>query len=160
MKKNNKTQIASAVGSALLTTLAANVQAEGNPFAMSELSSGYMQVAVDTHNKVTESGCGAASKAESGHDAHAAAGHVKKAEGSCGAGQCGAMMSGGKMKPGMESTCGAMMKGKEGACGMGEMKHNDHDHASTPENKAGQMACGAMMKDSETACGAKMHGGH
>lgn len=157
MKKHNKTQIASAVGSALLTGLSVNVQADSNPFAMNELSAGYMQVAADTHNKVAESGCGADSKAASGH---AAAGHVKKAEGSCGAGQCGAMMSGGKMKPGMESSCGAMMKGKEGSCGMGDMKHDDHDHAAKPESKAGQMACGAMMKDSETACGAKMHGGH
>ena len=159
MKKHNKTQIASAIGSAFLTSLAANVQADSNPFAMNELASGYMQVAADTHNKVTESGCGADSKAANGHAAHAP-GQVKKAEGSCGSGQCGGMMSGGKMKSGMESTCGAMMKGKEGACGMGEMKHDDHDHAAKPETKAGQMACGAMMKDSETACGAKMHGGH
>lgn len=158
MKKYNKTQIATAVGSAVLTGLAANVNAETNPFAMTEMSSGYMQVAVDTHNKVNEAGCGAAAKADSkAHEKHAG-GQVKKAEGSCGAGQCGAMMSGGKMKPGMESSCGAMMKGKEGACGMmGDMKHGDEGKA---DHKAGQMACGAMMKDSETACGAKMHGGH
>lgn len=158
MKKNTKYQIATTVGTAVLTGLAANVNAESNPFAMTEMSAGYMHVAVDTHNKVSESGCGAASKASSNsHDNHGA-GQVKKAEGSCGAGQCGAMMSGGKMKPGMENSCGAMMKGKEGACGMmGDMKHDD---AAKSDQKAGQMACGAMMKDSETACGAKMHGGH
>lgn len=152
MKKQNKTQIAAAMGTVVLSGFAANANAEANPFAMTELAGGYMQVAVDTHNKVNEAGCGGAAKqAASGHEDHAA-GQVKKAEGSCGAGQCGAMMSNGKMKPGMESTCGAMMKGKEGACGMPDMKHDE-------AGKAGQMACGAMMKDSETSCGAKMHGG-
>jgi len=136
MKKHTKNQIATTIGTAVLTGLAANVNAESNPFAMTELSSGYMQLAADTHNKVTESGCGAAAKADSNaHDKHAAPGQVKKAEGSCGAGQCGAMMSGGKMKPGMENSCGAMMKGKEGACGMmGDMKHDD---AAKGEQKAG-----------------------
>jgi uncharacterized low-complexity protein len=152
MKKTNKAQLA-AMGTVVLSGLAANVSADANPFAMTELSGGYMQVAADTHNKVTEAGCGASAKADAkaAHDEHA--GHVKKAEGSCGAGQCGAMMKDGKMKPGMESTCGAMMKGHDGACGMSGMKHDD-------AGKAGQMACGAMMKDSETSCGAKMHGGH
>jgi hypothetical protein len=60
------------------------------------------------------------------------------------------------MKPGMESSCGAMMKGHDGACGMSGMSDMKHDDAG----KAGQMACGAKMKDSETSCGAKMHGGH
>ena len=157
MKKTNKTQLA-AMGTVVLSGLAANVSADANPFAMTELSGGYMQVAADTHNKVTEAGCGASAKADAqakaGHDEHA--GHVKKAEGSCGAGQCGAMMKDGKMKPGMESTCGAMMKGHDGACGMSGMSDMKHDDAG----KSGQMACGAMMKDSETSCGAKMHGGH
>jgi uncharacterized low-complexity protein len=155
MKKTNKAQLA-AMGTVVLSGLAANVSADANPFAMTELSGGYMQVAADTHNKVTEAGCGASAKADAkaAHDEHA--GHVKKAEGSCGAGQCGAMMKDGKMKPGMESSCGAMMKGHDGACGMSGMSDMKHDDAG----KAVQMACGAKMKDSETSCGAKMHGGH
>lgn len=145
MNKNKK--VIKAMGSAVLSGLSLNVVADTNPFAMTELNGGYMQVAVDLNNKVSEGGCGGSASKATGHDAHASGGEVKKAEGSCGAGQCGAMMSGGKMKPGMESSCGAMMKGKEGACGM-------------ESGKSGQMACGAMMKDSETSCGAKMHGGH
>jgi Skp family chaperone for outer membrane proteins len=46
MKKIHKTPLAASVGIALVTLLsAASVQAEINPFSMTELSDGYMQVA-------------------------------------------------------------------------------------------------------------------
>jgi len=46
MKKLHKTPLAASVGIALVTSLsAASVQAEINPFSMTEFSDGYMQVA-------------------------------------------------------------------------------------------------------------------
>ncbi len=124
MKKINKTPLAAAMGAAFLSTFAATaVNAEANPFGMTELSNGYMQVAAA--DKAAEMKCGAEMggmekpKAAEG----ACAGNKKPdaakkgPEGKCGEGMCGAMMQGGKMKPGMEASCGAMMKGKEGSCG-------------------------------------------
>jgi hypothetical protein len=112
MKKINKTPLAAAMGAALISSFAAMpANAETNPFTMTQLSSGYMQLA--------EMKCGASMKM-GGMD------KPKTAEGACAAsatgakkadGSCGAMMKDGKMKPGMEKSCGAMMKGKEGACG-------------------------------------------
>ena len=59
MKKINKTPLAAAMGAAVLSTFAATaVNAEANPFGMTELSSGYMQVA--EADKAGEMACGAA----------------------------------------------------------------------------------------------------
>ena len=135
MKIMNKSPLAAAMGAALLSTFAAtNVNAEANPFGMTELNSGYMQVA----EAAAEMACGAAMggmakpKAPEG----ACAGHAKPAAKASEA-SCGDMMKDGKMKPGMEQACGAMMKGKEGACG--EMMKNE------------------SMKGKEGACGDKMN---
>jgi uncharacterized low-complexity protein len=119
MKKTFKTPFAVTVGAAVISSFAATVaQAEANPFGMTELSSGYMQVA--------EMKCGAnmkmpaaaapATKMSEGTCAGSKTA-AKAKEGGCGEGKCGAMMKDGKMKEGMEKVCGAMMKGKEGACG-------------------------------------------
>ncbi|MEQ1528035.1 MAG: hypothetical protein ABL925_01870 [Methylococcales bacterium] len=151
MKISKKSPLALAVGSVVLSAMAGQVQAESNPFAMTELSGGYMQVAVDLNNKVSETGCGAQMKPSSAPKKETA----KKAEGSCGQGMCGAMMSDGKMKKGMESSCGAMMKGKEGACGMGM-----NQDAAGKDAKAAEASCGAMMgKSAEASCGAMMKSG-
>jgi len=122
MKKINKTPLAAAMGAAVLSTFAATAaNAEANPFGMTELSNGYMQVA--EADKAGEMACGAAMggmqkpKAAEGACAGNKPAPAKAAEGKCGEGMCGAMMQGGKMKPGMEASCGAMMKGKEGSCG-------------------------------------------
>jgi hypothetical protein len=150
MKKINKTPLAAAMGAALISTFAAMpANAETSPFAMTEMSSGYMQLAEMkcgasmagmAKPKAAEGAC-AGSKTEAG----------KKADGSC-----GSMMKDGKMKPGMEKSCGAMMKGKEGACGMAKDK------------AAKEGSCGAACKEDmkncdaaktkEGACGAKMKG--
>ena len=139
MKKINKTPLAAAMGAALISTFAATAaNAEANPFGMTELSTGYMQVAeADVSKKTAEMACGAAmggmakpktpEGACAGSKKPAAASTTKKAA----EGSCGDMMKDGKMKPGMEAACGAMMKGKEGACG-------------------------DMMKGKEGACGDKM----
>ena len=123
MKKINKTPLAAAMGAAFLSAFAATaVNAEANPFGMTELSTGYMQVA--EAGKAAEMACGAAMGGmEKPKTAEGAcAGNVKPeaakaTEGKCGESKCGAMMQGNKMKPGMEAACGAMMKGKEGSCG-------------------------------------------
>jgi len=135
MKKTNKTPLAAAMGTAFISTLTATAaNAEANPFGMTELSNGYMQVAeADKGGSampgMKEGSCGEgkcggsmmsapAAKAKEG----ACAGNKPKAapkatEGKCGEGKCGDMMTGDKMKKGMEGACGEMMKGKEGACG-------------------------------------------
>ena len=140
MKSMNKSPLAVAMGAALLSTFAAtNVNAEVNPFGMTELSSGYMQVA----EAATEMACGAAMggmakpKAPEG----SCAGHAKPAttppSTKAAEASCGDMMKDGKMKAGMEKSCGAMMKGKEGACG--------------------EMMKSESMKGKEGACGDKMN---
>ncbi len=179
MKKFNKTPLATAMGTAIVSAFTTTaVNAESNPFAMSELSDGYMQVAQSDNaagytvkpwgKKATEASCGEGKcgsmmdgdKMKKGMESVCGAmmkgkegscGETKKTtEGKCGEGKCGSMMDGSKMKKGMESACGAMMKGKEGACG--EMK------------KASEMSCGAMMdggkmkKGMESVCGAMMKG--
>lgn len=139
MNKINKTPIAAAMGAALISTFTVTAaNAEANPFGMTELSSGYMQVA--EASKATEMACGASmnmAKPKTPEGACASAKNhgstpaaTKTTEGSC-----GDMMKDGKMKPGMEAACGAMMKGKEGACG--------------------EMMKGESMKGKEGACGSQ-----
>ena len=173
MKKVNKTPLTLAMGTAVISGFAMNAQAESNPFAMTELSNGYMVAAAS--NKTNHGACGGnvadengnkitadkkAGKAESGAK-------TKKAEGSCGEGMCGGMMQGGKMKKGMEGMCGDMMKGHEGSCGMmGGMNHGDQGKAKTEEGSCGSMmhggdkggegSCGGMMKGGEGSCGSKV----
>lgn len=183
MKKINKTPFAAAMGAAFLSTFAATgVNAEANPFGMTEMSSGYMQVAEAA--KAAEMACGAAMGGmEKPKTAEGACAGNKAATGSAkpaaksGEASCGAMMKDGKMKPGMEAACGAMMKGKEGACG-DMMKGKEGacgaqcgegmkgcDAAKTKEGACGAMmkgcgegmqGCGEMMKGMEGACGDKM----
>jgi len=149
MKKMNKTPLAAAMGAALISSFAAMpANAETNPFGMTELSSGYMQLA--------EMKCGAsmgmgdaAKKTAEGACAGSATG-AKKADGSC-----GAMMKDGKMKPGMEKSCGAMMKGKEGACGMAKDKAKEGSCGAACAE--GMKNCEAAKK-MEGACGANMKG--
>jgi uncharacterized low-complexity protein len=128
MKKMNKSPLAAAMGAAIITTASAAAHAETNPFGMTELNSGYMQLAAGEmacganmggmdksdmnppSNKTAEGACAGAKPAPTQAPA-------KSAEGKCGEGKCGGMMDDGKMKKGMENVCGAMMKGKEGSCG-------------------------------------------
>jgi len=134
MKKINKTPLAAAMGTAFISTFTATAaNAEANPFGMTELSNGYMQVAEADkagsampgmkEGSCGEGKCGGAMSAPANKTMEGTcAGNKPKAtskatEGKCGEGKCGDMMTGGKMKKGMEGACGDMMKGKEGACG-------------------------------------------
>lgn len=145
MKKINKTPLATAMGAAVISTIAATAaHAEANPFGMTELSSGYMQVA--EAGKAGEMACGASMKMDNlpkGPEG-ACAGKAKPAaqkpadkaaEAKCGQSQCGGMMKDGKMKPGMEAACGAMMKGKEGSCG--NTTKDDGQTKVSPKDAAG-----------------------
>ncbi|HIG65239.1 MAG TPA: hypothetical protein EYQ43_06735 [Methyloprofundus sp.] len=176
MKKTTLTL--TTIGSAVASTFAANaVNAEINPFAMNELSSGYMQLAQS--DKAGEMKCGSKMKMD------------KQKEAACGEGSCGSMMDNGKMKKGFENSCGAMMKGKEGACGdmqekaaSKQTKNKGYAVSSTgwgnkktsaeptqgmemgkdKEGKCGEGMCGGMMQDSEMekgmegSCGDMMKG--
>ena len=139
MKKMNKTPLAAAMGAALISTFAVTtVNAEVNPFGMTELSTGYMQVAeANTTAKPAEMACGASMNMAKPKTPEGACAGAKNHAPSTKAteGSCGDMMKDGKMKPGMEAACGAMMKGKEGACG--------------------EMMKGESMKGKEGACGAQ-----
>ena len=108
-KKISMKPLALALGAAFATTLAGNgiVNAAGNPFAMTELSSGYM-VAEAGEGKCGEGKCGAGKSAAS-EDGHKAGKEGKCGEGKCGAGKSAASEDGNKA--GKEGKCG------EGKCG-------------------------------------------
>jgi uncharacterized low-complexity protein len=107
MKKINKTPLSVAMGAAFISTfVATGANAEANPFGMTKLSSGYMQVAAgDASTKTGEMPCGAAMGGMT---------KPKAAEGACAGmkkpGAAAKTTEGSKMKD--ES-----MKGKEGASG-------------------------------------------
>ena len=107
-KKNSITTLSLAAGTAFVASLAmgsaANAAEGANPFAMNELSGGYMQLA---EGKCGEGKCGGKKK--------------MKEEGKCGEGKCG-----GDKKMKKEGKCGEGKCGgdkkmkKEGKCGEGK----------------------------------------
>jgi uncharacterized low-complexity protein len=116
-----KKPLVTAIGAAVVGTLSATgTIAADNPFAMQQLDSGYMQVAME--GKCGEGKCGS-SKAE-----------AKPAEGKCGEGKCGG--SGGEAKS-AEGKCGGASKASEGSCG--GMKQEAEKAA---EGKCGEGKCG------------------
>ncbi|UJP05341.1 MAG: hypothetical protein LZF61_11005 [Nitrosomonas sp.] len=107
MSKKTMQPVSIALGAALVTGLAAgNAVADTptNPFAITELSSGYMQLAyADNASKSEQEGkCG---------------GKKIEKEGKCGEGKCG---SKNEMKQNMEGKCGNKKAEKEGKCGEGK----------------------------------------
>lgn len=116
MKKNTSTPFAIALGTSLVSGLSANaVQAnealdtDSNPFAMTELSSGYRQIAQADQEK---------------------GGSMKMKDGACGEGKCGGAMMQGNQEKTVEGKCAGnkpmpsdqsdKMKGMEGKCGEGK----------------------------------------
>lgn len=107
MSKKTIKPVSIAVGTALVTSLAASNLAAGttaNPFAMNELSGGYMQLAYgDSAGKAGQEGkCG---------------GKKTTQEGKCGEGKCGGKS---EMKQNMEGKCGGKKAEQEGKCGEGK----------------------------------------
>jgi uncharacterized low-complexity protein len=102
--------LAIAAGAAFITSLASTTVANAaeNPFAMSDLSSGYMVA------DAAEGKCGEGKM-------------MKEGEGKCGEGKCGE----GKMKKEGEGKCG------EGKCGEGKMKKEGEGMMKEGEGKCG-----------------------
>lgn len=104
MSKKTIKPVSIAVGTALVTSLTtSNLAAETtpNPFAINELSGGYMQLA--SADKAEQEGkCG---------------GKKASQEGKCGEGKCGGKS---EMKQNMEGKCGGKKADKEGKCGEGK----------------------------------------
>ena len=119
-KKTTKRTLATAVGATLAGTLAfaSGTQAAENPFGLQELSSGYMQIAME------EGKCGGAKT---------------EAEGKCGEGKAKEGKCGEKTKA-KEGKCGEG-KAKEGSCG------DKKEEAAKPpmEGKCGEGKCGSKM---------------
>ena len=116
-KKKSITTLSIAAGTAFVASLAmgsvANAAEGANPFAMNELSGGYMQLAEGKcGGKMEKEGkCGDSKK--------------MKKEGKCGEGKCGE----GKKKMKKDGKCG------EGKCGEGKKKMKK-------EGKCGEGKCG------------------
>ena len=129
MRKIIKTPLAVTIGTTLFAGLSSpainadtNLLIEVNPFAMKQLSGGYMQTAEADAEQ---------------------AGAMKMKDGSCGEGKCGDKMA-GKPAKAKEGQCGdkksdgaaqadEMKKGKEGKCG---------DKKTDGEVKAKEGSCG------------------
>lgn len=111
MSKKSMKPVSLVVGTAFVTSLAAsNLAADANintnPFAMNELSSGYMQLA------------DASSSSDNKSDKEGKCGSKKtEKEGKCGEGKCGSKQ---EMKNNMEGKCGEKKSEKEGKCGEGK----------------------------------------
>lgn len=103
----NKSSVAIATFAASLAMTPSMASAGNNPFASTELSSGYMQLA-DHHaeeGKCGEAKCGAEKKAKEAKEAKCGA-EKKAKEAKCGA-----------EKKAKEAKCGAEKKAKEASCG-------------------------------------------
>jgi uncharacterized low-complexity protein len=112
MKKINKTPFAAAMSVAVISTFAASsANAEANPFGMTELSQGYMQLAAA--DKAAEMKCGAGMNMDK----------PKTPEGACAGKKAETPPADTKAA---QAACGAEMKHKEGTCGTG---------ATTPDPK-------------------------
>jgi len=99
--------LAIAVGAAVATALAGTgvTNAGENPFAMSDLASGYMLA--DNNAKGMEGNCGG--KMQSGE--HMGGETMKSEEGKCGEGRCG------EKRKAHEGKCGGAAQPMEGKCG-------------------------------------------
>lgn len=114
-KKTKMTPIAAAVGAAILATASmATVAATENPFAASELTSGYQLAGLQGDE------------------------HKAKKEGKCGEGKCG----GDKAKAKAEGKCGEHKAKAEGKCGEGKCGGDKAKSKAKKEGKCGEGKCG------------------
>ena len=128
--KKSITTLSIAAGAAFVASLAmgnvANAAEGANPFAMNELSGGYMQLA--------EGKCGGNK-------------NMKKMEGKCGEGKCGGKK---EMKKNMEGKCGEGKAKKEGKCGEGKCGGSK----KSMDKGMGEGKCGGSKKNmGEGKCG-------
>ncbi len=125
MKKVQKSPLALTLGTTLLAMGASMAYAESNPFTMTELNHGYMQVA----------------EGEAAAPMAVPAAEMKKADGTCGAAKADTEMK----TP--EGKCGdKAMKPAEGKCGAKKAnKKNKH----SKKMKATEGKCGNKKADAE-----------
>lgn len=135
--KKTMTTLSIAASTAFVASLAmgnvANAAEGANPFAMNELSGGYMQLADNHMGKGMEGSCGESKKSNK--------------EGKCGEGKCGGSKD---MKKNMEGSCGGSKGKKEGSCGGSkDMKKNMEGNCGgkkgmdkAKEGKCGEGKCG------------------
>ena len=121
--KKSITTLSIAAGTAFVASLAmgniANAAEGANPFAMNELSSGYMQLA---EGKCGEGKCGGKKMDKNSKEGNCGSKKKMKKEGKCGEGKCGEAKKKGMdedKKKGMgEGKCGGSKKNMgEGKCG-------------------------------------------
>ena len=122
MSKKTLKPVSAVIGAAIAGAMMATpaVAETANPFGMTELNSGYMQVAGSHGGKCGAGKCGGETKKSEGKcGAGKCGGDSKKSEGKCGAGKCGgdAKKSEGKCGAGK---CGGDAKKAEGKCGAGK----------------------------------------
>jgi uncharacterized low-complexity protein len=150
-KKTSMKPLAIAMGTAVVTALAGTpaAHAADNPFAMTELSAGYM-VAENTPAQMPAEGkCGAGMKTEEGK-----CGGMKMGEGKCGEGKCGMQMmdtnSDGSVSKEEFMSGHETMFGKKDANGDGKIDASEMKGGcgadKMMEGKCGEGKCGAGMK--------------
>lgn len=155
MKKTNKTLVL-AMSTTLITGLTSAAMAgevaeiQGNVFKMTELSSGYMQLAAADANTAAKP---AAAKSKTTEGKCAGAKPIstpKAAEGKCGEGQCGGTMkaaaTGSTAKPAAEPAKAASANAKPA---------NANATGKATEGKCGEGKCGGEMKKAAEASAAK-----
>lgn len=110
-KRYSRKKLAAAIGTAVAATFSFGpiANAGQNPFSMTDLSNGYMELAADEkkmEGSCGEGKCGAEMKKKMEMEAK------KKAEGSCGEGKCGeGKCAGAKKKGSTEGSAGSMKEG-------------------------------------------------
>jgi len=113
MKKNLKTPFALAMSASLLPFAAAAAQTDSNPFAMSDLSAGYMQTAEADKDSTAKMKDGACGEGKCGGDMQKKPTDVKAIEGKCAGNKPAPTASGATdASKKMEGNCGANMKPK------------------------------------------------
>ena len=143
-KKSTMKPLAAAMGAAFVTSLATApvANAAENPFAMSELSSGYMVASSHIEGKCGEGKCGGAKATK---------------EGKCGEGKCGMKMmdadGDGKVTKDEFNAAHEAMFGKKDKNADGVLDANEM------EGKCGEGKCGGAKTTKEGKCGEGKCGG-
>ena len=112
MKKNSKTPFAIAMSATLLPFTAIASQANDNPFALSDLSTGYMQTAEAEKDGAAKMPNGACGEGKCGGNMQKKATDTKAIEGKCAGNKPVAPATPGDDSKKMEGNCGANMKSK------------------------------------------------
>ena len=156
MTQHRDTMKKATLAAAVALTMSGSAQAGENPFAVQEMASGYMQVAM-AEGKCGEGKCG-------NMQTQGATGQAKQGmEGKCGEGKCGNMQqsSAGQSEEGSAQTAPAAKKAKpmEGKCGEGKCGNMPQQAAGQAHTGGSQTVPAAKGKPMEGKCGEGKCGG-